>query len=365
MAKEKLEKEAPKSKAEIIALQKKELEKKYGAGTLIGGNDVGMVVDVISTNSIGLDAALGIGGLPKGRIIEIYGTESSGKTTLCLELIAKAHQIPDVYCAVIDAEHALSKTYCEQLGIDMNRLEISQPDYGEQALDIAESLIKSGVYDIVVIDSVAALTPLKEIEGDMGDSTMGVQARMMNQALRKLTAITSKSNTCLIFINQLRDKIGVMFGNPETTTGGNGLKFYSSIRLDVRRSTTTANSVMQGEVKMGNQTTVKVIKNKLAPPFRQCKFDILYGEGIDIYGEVVDLGVEYDVINKSGSWFSYENNKIGQGRDAVISLFKDNDEFFNEIRQKVVNTMKPKEFVPSEEDMKIQNKGDVVEDISK
>ena len=357
MAKSKEEKQEKElTKAEKIALQKKELEKKYGVGTLIGGNDGGMDVEVISTNSIGLDSALGIGGLPKGRIVEIYGTESSGKTTLCLELIAKSHEKPDIYAAFVDAEHALSRTYCEQLGIDMSRLEISQPDYGEQALDITETLIKSGVYDIVIVDSVAALTPLKEIEGEMGDSTMGVQARMMNQALRKLTAITSKSNTCLIFINQLRDKIGVMFGNPETTTGGNGLKFYSSIRLDVRRSTTNANSVMQGDLKMGNQTTVKVIKNKLAPPFRQASFDILYGEGIDVYGEVIDLGVEYDVINKSGSWFSYDGAKISQGREALITLFKDNEELFKEIKEKVIKAMKPKEFTPTKEELEVQNK---------
>lgn len=342
------------SKAEKIALQKKELEKKYGQGTLIGGNDKGMKVDVISTNSIGLDNALGIGGLPKGRIVEIYGTESSGKTTLCLELIAKAQETPDVYCAVVDAEHALSTTYCTQLGIDMNRLEISQPDYGEQALDIAETLIKSGLYDVVIIDSVAALTPISEIEGEMGKQTMGVQARMMNQALRKLTAITSKSKTCLIFINQLRDKIGVMFGNPETTTGGNGLKFYSTIRLDVRRSTTVANSVMEGDTKMGNQTTVKVIKNKLAPPFRQCTFNILYGEGIDVYGELLDLSLEWDVINKSGSWFSYKDSKIGQGREAVLQLLKDNEEFYKEVKEELLKSMKPKEFTPTEDDVKIQ-----------
>lgn len=352
MAKEKESKEEKVlSKAERIALQKKELTKRYGEGTLITGDSEGMEVEVISTNSIGLDAALGIGGLPKGRIIEIYGTESSGKTTLCLETIAKAHENPDSYCAVIDAEHALSRQYCQLLGIDMNRLEISQPNSGEEALNIAEELIKGGNFDIIVIDSVAALVPLKEIQGEVGDSTMGVHARMMNQALRKLTAITAKSNTILIFINQLRDKIGVMFGSPETTTGGNGLKFYASIRLDVRRSTTKENSIMEGEMKMGNMTKVKVIKNKLAPPFRECTFDIIYGEGIDIYGEILDLAIEHDIILKSGAWFSYEGNKIGQGRIAVLQLLKDNEGLFKEIKDKIVKSMKPKEFQPSEKEL--------------
>lgn len=332
------------SKESRINETKKALEKKFGKGTIMGANDKGTSHDHISTGSLGVDKALGIGGLPKGRIIEIYGPESSGKTTFCLEVIAQAHKNKDSYCAIIDAEHALNIPYAEALGIDLNRLEIAQPDYGEQALEIADELISSGDFDIVVIDSVAALVPKSELDGEMGDQSMGKHARLMSQAMRKLTAKVNKSNTILIFINQIREKIGVMFGSPETTTGGNSLKFYASIRFDIRRSTTAANSVMSGDLKVGNQITVKVIKNKLAPPFRQATLDILYGEGFDEYGEIADMAVECDVIKKSGAWFSYKDTNIAQGREALKQLFKDNDDLCQEIKAKVIETFVPAEF---------------------
>ena len=277
-----------------------------------------------------MDCALGIGGYPKGRVIEIYGPESSGKTTLAIHAIAEAQKTGGI-AAIIDAEHAFDRTYAKKLGVNVDTLLISQPDNGEQALEIADSLIRSGAIDIIVIDSVAALTPKAEIEGEMGDSKMGLQARLMSQALRKLTGNISKTNTCCIFINQLREKIGVMFGNPETTTGGNALKFYASVRLDVRRTT----QLKDGEDATGNRTRVKVVKNKMAPPFKKAEFDILYGEGISKVGEILDLGVEFDIIKKSGSWFSYGDSKIGQGREAVRQLLLDNPEFAEEVEAKV------------------------------
>jgi recombination protein RecA len=290
---------------------------------------------VISTGSIGLDAALGIGGLPRGRVIEIFGPEASGKTTLAIHTIAEAQKNGGI-AAIIDAEHAFDRNYAEKLGVDVENLLISQPDNGEQALEIADHLIRSGALDIVVIDSVAALTPKAEIEGEMGDSKMGLQARLMSQALRKLTANISKTNTSCIFINQLREKIGVMFGNPETTTGGNALKFYASVRLDIRKTS----QLKDGEEMIGSRTRVKIVKNKLAPPFKKADFDILYGEGISQLGEIVDLGVDFEIIKKSGSWFSYGDTKLGQGRDAVKQIIKDNPELYDELKQKVSEALK-------------------------
>jgi recombination protein RecA len=286
--------------------------------------------EVVSTGSIGLDAALGIGGLPRGRVIEIYGPESSGKTTVATHVIAEAQKKGGM-CAIIDAEHAFDSAYAQKLGVDIDNLLISQPDYGEQALEIADRLILSGALDVVVIDSVAALVPKGELEGEMGDSKMGLQARLMSQALRKLTATISKTNTICIFINQLREKIGVMFGNPETTTGGNALKFYASVRLDIRRMT----QIKDGEEAIGNRVKVKVVKNKVAPPFRTAEFDLVFGEGISKIGEILDMGVEMGIINKSGSWFSYSDNKLGQGREAVKNLLKDNPELSNELETKI------------------------------
>ena len=288
-------------------------------------------IDAISSGSLGLDNALGVGGYPRGRVIEIYGPESSGKTTLTLHAIAEAQKAGGI-AAFIDAEHAFDRFYAEKLGVDIDNLIISQPDNGEQALEITDNLIRSGAIDIVVIDSVAALTPRSEIEGEMGDSKMGLHARLMSQALRKLTASISKTNCTVIFINQLREKIGVMFGNPETTTGGNALKFYASVRLDIRRSTQIKNT--DGGV-MGNKTRVKVVKNKVAPPFRMAEFDIMYGEGISKVGEVLDIAVEHEIIKKSGSWFSYDDTKLGQGRDAVKSIIKDNPELLEELEDKI------------------------------
>lgn len=342
-------KEVDDSKYKRIEEIKNKLEKKFGKGTLMGANDKVQEHGVISTGSVGLDKALGIKGLPKGKIIEIYGPESSGKTTLVLESMAQAHKDPNAYCAFIDAEHALDRGYAKALGVDLDRLEICQPTSGENALEVAEALIGSGEFAIVAIDSVAALTPQSEIDGDMGDSNMGKHARLMSQAMRKLTGITSKTDTILIFINQLRDKIGVMFGSPETTTGGNALKFYASIRMDIRRSVTKENSVMSGTDKIGNSTTVKVVKNKCAPPFRQCTFNILYGEGIDTFGEVIDAAIESDIIKKSGSWFSYEGNKIGQGKESVKELLKKDNELYNEIKDKVFDTT-VEVFTPTEEE---------------
>ncbi|MBR6540233.1 MAG: recombinase RecA [Bacteroidales bacterium] len=318
-------------KLKALQMTLDKIEKDFGKGTIMKLGDAPKLdVQTISSGSISLDIALGIGGYPKGRVIEIYGPESSGKTTLAIHAIAEAQKNGGI-AAIIDAEHAFDRTYAKNLGVNVDTLLISQPDNGEQALEIADSLIRSGAIDIIVIDSVAALTPKAEIEGEMGDSKMGLQARLMSQALRKLTGNISKTNTCCIFINQLREKIGVMFGNPETTTGGNALKFYASVRLDVRRTT----QLKDGEDATGNRTRVKVVKNKMAPPFKKAEFDILYGEGISKIGEILDLGVEFDIIKKSGSWFSYADSKIGQGRDAVKQMLMDNPELADEIEAKV------------------------------
>lgn len=328
------EKEA-KLKALKLTLDK--LDKAYGKGTVMKMSDAAVEdVDAISSGSLGLDIALGVGGYPRGRVIEIYGPESSGKTTLTLHAIAEAQKAGGI-AAFIDAEHAFDRFYAEKLGVDIDNLIISQPDNGEQALEIADNLIRSGAIDIVVVDSVAALTPKSEIEGEMGDSKMGLHARLMSQALRKLTASISKTNCTVIFINQLREKIGVMFGNPETTTGGNALKFYASVRLDIRRSTQIKDS---SGVVLGNKTRVKVVKNKVAPPFKMCEFDIMYGEGVSKVGEVLDIAVEHDIIKKSGSWFSYGDTKLGQGRDAVKSIIKDNPELLEELEEKIMQSLK-------------------------
>ena len=324
------------AKLKALQLTLDKLDKTYGKGSVMKLGDVAhQDVDAISSGSLGLDIALGVGGYPKGRVIEIYGPESSGKTTLSLHAMAECQKAGGI-AAFIDAEHAFDRFYAEKLGVDIDNLIISQPDYGEQALEIADNLISSGAVDIVVIDSVAALTPKSEIEGEMGDSKMGLHARLMSQALRKLTATISKTNCTVIFINQLREKIGVMFGNPETTTGGNALKFYASVRLDIRRRT----QIKDGDNVLGNRTKVKVVKNKVAPPFKTTEFDIMYGEGISKVGEILDLGVEYDIIKKSGSWFSYSDTKLGQGRDAVKSLINDNPELAEELESKIVEVIK-------------------------
>jgi len=334
MSKERKEIDKEKLKALEITIGK--IEKDYGKGTIMKLGDQAVDnIQVVSTGSIGLDSALGIGGLPRGRVIEIYGPEASGKTTLAIHAIAEAQKNGGI-AAIIDAEHTFDRNYAEKLGVDVENLLISQPDNGEQALEIADNLIRSGALDIIVIDSVAALTPKAEIEGEMGDSKMGLQARLMSQALRKLTANISKTNTSCIFINQLREKIGVMFGNPETTTGGNALKFYASVRLDIRRT----NQIKDGEEIIGNRTRVKIVKNKLAPPFKKADFDILYGEGISQLGEIVDLGTDFNIIKKSGSWFSYGETKIGQGRDAVKQILKDNPELYDELKTKVSEALK-------------------------
>ena len=311
------------------------IEKDFGKGSIMKlGDEKIENVDVIPTGSIGLNAALGVGGLPRGRIIEIFGPESSGKTTLAIHVIAEAQKRGGI-AAFIDAEHAFDRFYAEHLGVDVDNLWISQPDNGEQALEIADQLIRSSAIDVLVIDSVAALTPKSEIDGDMGDNKVGLQARLMSQALRKLTANISRTNTTCIFINQLREKIGVMFGNPETTTGGNALKFYASVRLDIRRVTT----LKDGDQAIGNHVRVKVVKNKVAPPFRKAEFEILFGEGISKYGELVDLGVEHGIIQKSGSWFSYEGTKLAQGRDATKAMLKDNPELCDEIEAKIMEAL--------------------------
>ena len=327
------EKEA-KLKALQLTLDK--LDKAYGKGTVMKMGDKAVEeVEVISSGSLGLDLALGVNGYPKGRVIEIYGPESSGKTTLTLHAIAEAQKAGGI-AAFIDAEHAFDRNYAEKLGVDIENLIISQPDNGEQALEIAENLIRSGAIDIVVIDSVAALTPKSEIEGEMGDSKMGLHARLMSQALRKLTGTISKTHCTVFFINQLREKIGVMFGNPETTTGGNALKFYASVRLDIRRAT----QIKDGDNVIGNRTKVKVVKNKVAPPFKTAEFDIMYGEGVSKTGEILDLAVEFEIIKKAGSWFSYGDTKLGQGRDAVKVLIKDNPELADELEQKIKDQIK-------------------------
>lgn len=323
-------------KLKALKLTIDKIEKDFGKGSVMMMNEKGeQAMEVISTGSIGLDTALGIGGLPKGRVVEIYGPESSGKTTVAIHVIAEAQKKGGM-CAIIDAEHAFDNSYARKLGVDVDNLLISQPDYGEQALEIADRLILSGALDVVVIDSVAALVPKGELEGEMGDSKMGMQARLMSQALRKLTATISKTNTICIFINQLREKIGVMFGNPETTTGGNALKFYASVRLDIRRSS----QIKDGDEAIGNRVKVKVVKNKVAPPFRSAEFDIIFGEGISKTGEIIDMGVELGIVQKSGSWFSYNSDKLGQGRDAVRQLLIDNPELSNEIEVKIREKLK-------------------------
>lgn len=318
-------------KLKVLKLALDKIEKDYGKGSVMMlGDKQQDKIDVISTGSLGLDVALGVGGFPRGRIIEIYGPESSGKTTIAIHTIAEAQKKGGI-CAIIDAEHAFDANYARKLGVDVDNLIISQPDYGEQALEIADRLISSGAIDVVVIDSVAALVPKGELEGEMGDSKMGLQARLMSQALRKLTATINRTGCCCIFINQLREKIGVMFGNPETTTGGNALKFYASVRLDIRR----ISQIKDGDVASGNRTRVKVVKNKVAPPFRQVEFDIIFGEGISKIGEVIDMGVDLGILQKSGSWFSYGDSKIGQGRDAVKNFLTDNPEMMEEIEGRI------------------------------
>ncbi|MBR4661054.1 MAG: recombinase RecA [Bacteroidales bacterium] len=338
MAKE-AEVQAPEvNAAKLKALQATidKIEKDFGKGTIMKlGDQPKWDVQVIPSGSIALDHALGIGGYPRGRVIEIYGPESSGKTTLAIHAIAQAQKTGGI-AAMIDAEHAFDRTYAQALGVNLDTLLISQPDNGEQALEIADNLIRSGAVDIVVIDSVAALTPKAEIEGEMGDNKVGLQARLMSQALRKLTANISKTNTCCIFINQLREKIGIMFGNPETTTGGNALKFYASVRIDVRKSS----ALKDGDEAFGNRTKVKIVKNKMAPPFKKAEFDIVFGEGISRVGEIVDLGVEFDIIRKSGSWFSYGESKLAQGRDAVKDLLRDNPQLAEEIEAKIREKLK-------------------------
>lgn len=323
-------------KLKALKLTMDKIDKDFGKGSVMMMNERGVVTqEVVSTGSIGLDTALGIGGLPRGRVVEIYGPESSGKTTIATHVIAEAQKKGGM-CAIIDAEHAFDSNYAQKLGVDVDNLLISQPDYGEQALEIADRLILSGALDVVVIDSVAALVPKGELEGEMGDSKMGLQARLMSQALRKLTATIAKTNTICIFINQLREKIGVMFGNPETTTGGNALKFYASVRLDIRRSS----QIKDGDEAIGNRVKVKVVKNKVAPPFRSAEFDIIFGEGVSKTGEIIDMGVELGIVQKSGSWFSYNSDKLGQGRDAVKQLLLDNPELSKEIEAKIREKIK-------------------------
>jgi len=335
----KQEKKVNGEKLKALQLTLDKLEKTYGKGAVMKlGDNAVEDIDVIPTGSVTLDLALGVKGFPKGRIVEIFGPESSGKTTIAIHAIAECQKQGGI-AAFVDAEHAFDRFYAEKLGVDVENLLISQPDNGEQALEIADNLIRSGAIDILVIDSVAALTPRAEIEGEMGDSQMGLQARLMSKALRKLTGSINKANTCCIFINQLREKIGVMFGNPETTTGGNALKFYSSIRVDIRRSS----QIKDGDEVIGNRTKIKIVKNKVAPPFRRAEFDIMYGQGISKVGEIIDIGVELGIINKSGSWFSYGDTKLGQGRDGVKALIADNPELMEELEQKIVEGIENKD----------------------
>lgn len=336
MAKELTIDDIKKEKLKSLETTLGKIEKDFGKGAIMKLGDHAVVnVGSIHSGSIALDVALGVGGYPRGRVVEIFGPESSGKTTLAIHAIAQAQKAGGI-AAFIDAEHAFDSTYAQKLGVDIENLLISQPDHGEQALEITDHLIRSGAIDIIVIDSVAALTPKAEIEGEMGDSKLGLQARLMSQALRKLTATISKTNTCCVFINQLREKIGVMFGNPETTTGGNALKFYSSVRLDIRK----INQIKEGEEVFGNRTRVRIVKNKLAPPFRKAEFDILYGEGISRTGEIIDLAAELEIVKKSGSWFSYGETRLGQGRDAVKVLLQDNPELSEEIEKKIIEKLK-------------------------
>jgi recombination protein RecA len=334
---EQIEKKAPSAdKLKALQLAMEKIEKEHGKGTIMKmGEEKVEDINVIPTGSLGLNLALGVGGYPRGRIIEIYGPESSGKTTLAIHAIAEAQKAGGI-AAFIDAEHAFDRFYAEKLGVDIDNLLISQPDSGEQALEVADQLIRSSAIDIIVIDSVAALTPKAELEGDMGENKVGLQARLMSQALRKLTASINKTNTTCIFINQLREKIGVMFGTPETTTGGNALKFYASVRIDIRKSS----SIKDGDNVLGNQTKVKVVKNKVAPPFRKAEFDIMFGEGISLAGEIIDLGVEAGVIKKAGAWFSYNDTKLGQGRDAAKRLIQDNPELLEELQEKIMEALK-------------------------
>ncbi len=323
------------AKLKALKLTMDRMDKAYGKGTVMKMGDAPVIeVEAIPTGSLTMDIAMGVGGYPKGRVVEIYGPESSGKTTLTLHAIAECQRQGGI-AAFIDAEHAFDRMYAEKLGVDTDELIVSQPDHGEQALEIADNLVRSGAIDILIIDSVAALTPKAEIEGEMGDARVGLQARLMSQALRKLTGTISKTNCTVIFINQLREKIGVMFGNPETTTGGNALKFYSSVRIDIRRST----QIKDGDKVIGNRTKVKVVKNKVAPPFRTAEFDIMYGEGISKVGEIIDLGVEHNILSKSGSWFSYGETRLGQGRDTVKQLFRDNPELADEVEVKIKEVM--------------------------
>ena len=339
MAKDMSDSEAQRlEKLKILQSTLDKIEKNYGKGSVMKlGDQASVKVDVISTGSINLDAALGVGGFPKGRIIEIYGPESSGKTTLAIHAIAECQKEGGI-AAFIDAEHAFDSFYAKKLGVDIDNLLVSQPDNGEQALEIADNLIRSGAIDIIVVDSVAALTPKAEIDGEMGDSKVGLQARLMSQAMRKLTSTISKTNCCCIFINQLREKIGVLFGNPETTTGGNALKFYASVRIDIRR----VQAIKDGDQNVGNRVKVKVVKNKVAPPFRTCEFDLMFGEGISKLGEIIDLGVEHEVIKKSGSWFSYGDTKLAQGREALKQVLRDNPELCDELEGKIRASLKEK-----------------------
>lgn len=357
------EKDSDPAKAKLSALAQAmgNIEKNFGRGAIMKlGDEQIEDVDVIPSGSIGLNYALGVGGYPRGRIIEIYGPESSGKTTLAIHAIAEAQKNGGI-AAIIDAEHAFDRFYAEKLGVDVNNLLISQPDNGEQALEIAEQLIRSSAIDILVVDSVAALTPKSEIDGDMGDKNVGVQARLMSQAMRKLTATISRTNTCCIFINQLREKIGVMFGPSETTTGGNALKFYASVRIDIRPST----SIKDGDDVLGRLTKVKVVKNKVAPPFKRAEFDVMFGEGISRSGEIIDLGVEHGIIQKSGSWFSYNGDKLAQGRDAVKQVLADNPELFEELEQKITEAIKgnPEAGAPKKSKLSLKKKDDDDDDI--